>query len=247
LNTKQSNTVYIFPGCVTELFSRGTVKNSVLFLRELGYIPIVAPPDLCCGQIAWNAGLPHITKDISNPFLNWLKLIPDNATVVSLSASCVVFVNKYLNKYLKTFVRLPEIRLFEFSQFLFESERFQKWQGELDGDVALHVSCHHLRDLDRGYAIRQVLSRINGVRVLSFENPELCCGFGGIFSLIFPELSNALTTRKIAGLPKNARYLTSADTSCLWKLKQALQEMNTQIKVVHLADLLYNATINQGD
>ena len=147
----------------------------------------------------------------------------------------------FLNKYLNSIVNSPKTKILEFSQFLLQSERFHNWQGVLNADVALHVSCHHLRDLDGGYALRQVLNKIKGINVLPFENPELCCGFGGIFSLVFPDLSDALTIRKLKGLPDSAQYLTSADTSCLWKLKQVLQKTTPNIKVVHVADLLYDA------
>lgn len=237
----KSSTIYLFPGCVTELFSRVTVTNSINFIRKLGYSTVLAPTNLCCGQIAWNAGSLHITKDISSSFLNWLKLLPKTATVVSLSASCVSFINKYLT----SFTALPRIRLLEYSQFLYQSMEFQNWRGELNASVALHVSCHHLRDLDQGFALNQILKKINGLNLLPFLNPELCCGFGGIFSLVFPELSNALTSRKLNGLPKNASYLTSADLSCLWKLNQVLKKTHPHIKVVHFADLLYYADLNQ--
>ncbi len=242
MSIEKADTVYIFPGCVTELFSKGTIKKTVVFLRQLGYDPVVAPEGLCCGQVAWNAGMPHITRNIAGSFINWLRLIPKNAAIVSLSASCVSFAGKYLKRLYNLPMNIP----MEFSQFLQKSTKFQKWYGVLRADVALHVSCHHLRDLDRGDALLQILSRINGIKVLPFENPELCCGFGGIFSLIFPELSRNMTERKLTGMPKNVNYLTSADVSCLWKLKQVLKENKIHVKVVHFVDLLYDASVNKS-
>lgn len=238
MNKKLNQKVYLFPGCVVELFSEETIENTVRFLSTLGYHVEVSPRGLCCGQIEWNTGMFHKAEKISTPLLNWFEQLPSGATIVCLSASCLSFMRRYVFPNTEP----TKTKVFELSEFLVTSSLFDNWHGSLRAKVAIHISCHHLRDLDGGASLLRVLERIDGLQVLHFKNPELCCGFGGIFSLVFTDLSKAMATRKLKGLPDNADFITSADLSCLIKLSEALDRTKHCPRILHYADLLYHAS-----
>jgi L-lactate dehydrogenase complex protein LldE len=71
------------------------------------------------------------------------------------------------------------------------------------------------------------------------EQSEQCCGFGGTFSVKFPEISVAMGIDKLENIMKTgAEYVVANDTSCLLHLEGLLKKKNLPLKTIHLADLL---------
>ena len=71
------------------------------------------------------------------------------------------------------------------------------------------------------------------------ENSDACCGFGGTFSVKFPEISTAMAQDKgTAILETEAEYVVANDSSCLMQIGGYLSRRGLPIKPLHLADLL---------
>ena len=71
------------------------------------------------------------------------------------------------------------------------------------------------------------------------EESETCCGFGGMFSVKFPEISIAMAEDKSSAITKTgADYVIANDSSCLMQIGGYLSRHNIPIKPLHLADLL---------
>jgi len=102
--------------------------------------------------------------------------------------------------------------------------------------VAYHHGCHALRA--RGVDDQPLaLLRACGAEVVEWEAARECCGFGGAFSIRFPEVSGAMADRKLDTLPP-IDLLTSADPGCLLQLGGRLSRRGLKVKVEHLASLL---------
>lgn len=101
--------------------------------------------------------------------------------------------------------------------------------------VAYHDSCHMLRELGISEEPRRLLER-SGARVVDLPRPDLCCGFGGTFSVRQPEISVAMADEKLAGA-RDADVLVTADPGCLMHLR-ARAERAGGPRVVHLATAL---------
>ncbi len=103
--------------------------------------------------------------------------------------------------------------------------------------VAYHDSCHMLRELGIEEQPRRLLER-SGARVVPLPRPDLCCGFGGTFSVRQPEISVAMADDKLAGVgAAGAEVLVTADPGCLVHLA-ARAERTGGPRVVHLATAL---------
>jgi L-lactate dehydrogenase complex protein LldE len=77
------------------------------------------------------------------------------------------------------------------------------------------------------------------VREFSWENEELCCGFGGTFAVKMPDVSTAMADEKIEALVKSgADTLVSGDSSCLMHLSGRLKRKGHDTRVLHLAQVL---------
>ena len=71
------------------------------------------------------------------------------------------------------------------------------------------------------------------------EAAEECCGFGGTFSVKFPEVSGGMARTKIESIKKTeADAVVSVDSSCLMQLEGAMRRAGVPIRTLHLAEVL---------
>ena len=74
---------------------------------------------------------------------------------------------------------------------------------------------------------------------MSTERPDLCCGFGGTFSMKLPDVSAAMADEKLDRvLASGARALVSTDPGCLMQLEGRARRRGLDLRVHHLVDLL---------
>ena len=90
--------------------------------------------------------------------------------------------------------------------------------------IAYHDSCHMLRELKISAPPRRLLER-SGAQVVMLPRPDLCCGFGGTFSVRQPEISLAMADDKLGGVTAvGAEALVTADPGCLMHLRGRTRE-----------------------
>ena len=126
--------------------------------------------------------------------------------------------------------------VWELSAFL--DDRGVSVQRTNDGRrVAYHDSCHMLRELRIAEAPRRLLER-SGAELVPLPRPDLCCGFGGTFSVRQPEVSLAMADDKLGSADAvGAEALVTADPGCLMHLR-GRGERTGALPVVHLATAL---------
>jgi L-lactate dehydrogenase complex protein LldE len=106
------------------------------------------------------------------------------------------------------------------------------------GPVALHDSCHMLRVMHESEAPRQALARA-GCEVREMEHTDRCCGFGGVFSINFPELSASLGEEKArAAVESGAHEVVSCDLGCLMHIVGVAHRQGIPIRARHVAEVL---------
>jgi L-lactate dehydrogenase complex protein LldE len=104
--------------------------------------------------------------------------------------------------------------------------------------IAYHDSCHMLRELRIADPPRRLLER-TGAELVPLPRPDLCCGFGGTFSVRQPEVSVAMADEKLAGATgAGAEALVTADPGCLMHLRGRAAKVGGRLPVVHLATAL---------
>jgi L-lactate dehydrogenase complex protein LldE len=70
-------------------------------------------------------------------------------------------------------------------------------------------------------------------------NADVCCGFGGTFSVKYPEISAGILDNKIEAI-ENASVDTvvSGDASCLMQIGGRLSRLGSKVNTMHLAEVL---------
>lgn len=228
--------VSLFVTCLTDLFFPNTGEAMVGLLRRQGVRVDFPPGQTCCGQPAFNGGFHDEARQMA---AQWVKAFSGSEYIVTPSGSCAAMVRNYYPELLPEAKAVSE-RTFEFSQFMVDVLGVEDVGARFPARVAYHHSCHMMRELK---LMRQPLTLLRHVRDLDLiEVPqhELCCGFGGSFAVKMPEISEAMVCDKVAAVASTgADVLVASDNSCLMNIGGRISREQRPIRVMHLADLLW--------
>jgi L-lactate dehydrogenase complex protein LldE len=75
------------------------------------------------------------------------------------------------------------------------------------------------------------------------EETEVCCGFGGAFSVKYPDISNAIVEAKVRNIAESgAACLLAGDLGCLLHIAGKLSRDGSPIECRHVAEVLAGMT-----
>jgi L-lactate dehydrogenase complex protein LldE len=234
--------VSLFVTCIVDqLFPKvGMAMADVL--EHLGYQVDFPENQTCCGQPAFNSGYRAEARAVARHFLDTFE---GCETIVVPSGSCTSMVTHHFAElFHKDPVALARVhalekRVFEFSTFLTEVAGVDDVGARFPDVVTFHDGCHALRELGIKSAPRRLLANVRGLELREMHPAEECCGFGGTFSVKFAELSGAMARTKIEAIERTgARTVVSLDPSCLMQIQGALSRAGSDIRTVHLAEVL---------
>ncbi len=214
--------------------------------RVSGAMPKVPGHQSCCGMAALAAGDIREARQLARK--NIAAFEPDSLPILTSCGSCY----SHLLSYPDLFGQEPEWRkrardfagrLREFSCFFDEMLSQQPaayFRGSADPcKVLYHDPCHLRFDLHITAEPRQLLTRLPGVVLVELENGPQCCGQGGLFHIIHPDISQRVRDRLMADYAKfPAQTVVSTCSGCLLQWQQALAASGTAGRAVHLALLI---------
>jgi L-lactate dehydrogenase complex protein LldE len=220
--------VQLFATCLGDLFFPAAVADAETLLREAGFEVEFPDGQVCCGQPAFNAGHRGAARRLARTFA---KAFSREIPIVCPSGSCATMATRYLPQLLES----EPFEVWELSAFL-DANGAQPARRNEGVRVAYHDSCHMLRELRVSDPPRRLLER-SGAELVTLPRPDLCCGFGGTFSVRQPEVSLAMADDKLAGADA-ADALVTADPGCLMHLNGRAERVGSPVRVVHLATAL---------
>ena len=232
----------LFVTCIIDQLYPQVGVSVVRVLRRLG-VNVHFPADqTCCGQPLYNSGYTRRARTLARRVLNSFS---DSDYVVVPSGSCAAMMRVF---YLDLFQDEPETlnlvkqfspKVYEFSQFLVQVLGIQDTGGEYAGKATYHPSCHLLREMEVRDEPQQLLQSVSGLELRDLPQAEVCCGFGGTFSVKYPHISEAMLADKIDNvISTGADTLVSCDMSCLMNIGGGLSRRDSDVKVRHLAQVL---------
>jgi L-lactate dehydrogenase complex protein LldE len=174
-----------------------------------------------------------------------------DAPIVVPSASCAAMMfHGALLEFEKEPDR-PEVeqlahRTWELADFIVNGLGVKTWPGRYEATVAFHRSCHS-RGTETPTAAITLLSSIAGAQVVPVGEAEQCCGFGGTFSVSFPNISTRMGVLKLSHIrAAKPDVLVSIDMSCMMHLGGLAEKEGRPIRTQHLAQVLRDA-LRQAD
>ncbi len=234
--------------CLCDAFYDDVAAATVQVLEHAGCEVEFPEGQTCCGQPAFNGGdWPASRKVVRHT----ARVFAGDLPVVVPSGSCAAMLFHGAPLEFEREADCSEVemlgrRTWELMDFLVNGLGVKSWPGRFDATVAFHRSCHS-RGTQSGEAALTLLKSIAGVRVVEFGEGEQCCGFGGTFSVSFPNISTAMGELKLEHVrAAKPDVLVSADMSCLMHISGLAEKEGAPVKALHLAQVLRDALKNGG-
>lgn len=234
--------VNLFIPCLVEHFFPQVGVATARVLSRAGVEVRYPKGQTCCGQMQFKTGRHRETRRMAQHFF---EVFEDAEVIVAPSGSCVGMVRKYYPVLFRNDpswlerVKVLGRKTFELTEFLVNILGVVDLGASWPGKAVYHDSCQLSRILGVQQQPRTLLSRVRQLKMLEWEREETCCGFGGVFSLEFPEISDKMVEEKAeAAARSGADILITAEPSCLMNIGGYLEKQGGRIKAVHIAEIL---------
>lgn len=215
---------------------------TVRLLRRAGFEVDFPQAQTCCGQPFFNSGFQDQARELAR---RTVEIFEPYEAVVLPSGSCATMIRteyEHLLAPLPGFevrVRALAAKTYELTHFLTRfAPDFVGAAGDR-GSITYHDSCHMCRTLGLQDEPREQL-RAAGFSISEMEESDRCCGFGGVFSIRMPEVSNAMTAEKLhQAAATGVEVLATADPGCMMQMRGLVGD---ELRIEHVATLLEEAT-----
>jgi L-lactate dehydrogenase complex protein LldE len=246
--------VGLFIPCYVEQCYPAVGMATVEVLERHG-VEVEYPEDqTCCGQPMANAGCGDLARPLVERFL---RIFSPYERVVCPSGSCVAMIRGQYRGLIGAgatpaqaaqLSRL-ERSTYELCELLVDVLKVERVAGRFDHKVALHQSCHGLRELRLGSGTERRIAPFNkvagllgglaGIQLVELTRPDECCGFGGTFAISEEAVSCSMGRDRIADHERaGAEIVTSVDMSCLMHLDGLIRRDGRPLRVMHVAEIL---------
>ncbi|MDP6452591.1 MAG: (Fe-S)-binding protein [SAR202 cluster bacterium] len=236
----------LFVTCIIDQFFPEVGEAAVRVMQRLGVDVEFDESQTCCGQPAFNNGYWDDAKPTARRLVDSYQ---SAERVVIPSGSCAsmvrVFYNELFHEEPDTLSSAQALapRVSEFTEFVSDVLGAEKLEGLAHNPkpmrVTYHESCHLKRELGVDSQPRSLIRSLPGVELVEMPQAEVCCGFGGTFSVKYADISAAMLRDKIANIQSaNVDAVVAGDMSCLMHIGGGLEKQDTGIRAIHIAQLL---------
>ena len=230
------NEVWLFTGCVMDAWQRDTHRNTAALIALAGATHAVPDSSGCCGALHAHAGLHDEATSLAHRVM---ASMPGVAPILVNSAGCGAAMKDYGELLGTEEAHRFSARVLDISEWL--AERIDRLPASSDSrrSVIVQDPCH-LRHVQRAHEpVRSLLNHV--ADVVELDDDGLCCGAGGAYSALQPELAGDIRDRKIASIGRatersNAVAVASANPGCSMHLGAVLD-----LPVRHPVDLVAEA------
>jgi len=234
--------VGLFATCLVDVVRPSVGFAAAKLIRLAGCEVAVPQGQTCCGQPAYNSGDRQTAKDLAR---QTIIAFAGCDYVVAPSGSCAGMLKAH---YPRLFAGEGEWearaqdfagRVHELVSFLVNVRGMTSVESTYRGRFTYHDSCSGLRELGIKAEPRALLASIPGAELVEMEDAEVCCGFGGTFSIKYPDVSNAMVSKKTAAIAAaGAPLLLAGDLGCLMNMAGKLGREGRPVACRHVAEVL---------
>ena len=240
--------IALFATCLGDAMFPDVPKATTTLLERLGHTVLFPAAQTCCGQMHVNTGyageaVPLVRHHVET----FEQALASCDAVVAPSGSCVGSVRHQhaMVARLGNDATLAEraavvaSKTYELCELLVDVLGVTDVGAYFPHRVTYHPTCHSLRLLRVADKPLQLLRNVRGIDLIELPAADVCCGFGGTFSVKNPEVSTAMLADKMSNiLSTRAEVCTAGDSSCLMHIGGGLSRLRTGVRTVHLAEIL---------
>jgi L-lactate dehydrogenase complex protein LldE len=238
--------VALFVTCLVDLFRPTIGFAAVKLLEEAGCTVEVPRAQTCCGQPAYNSGDRATAMAIARQVLDAFEGYDH---VIAPSGSCAGMLRRH---YPQVFADDPAVspraqqlaaRSWELVSFLVDVCGLKGVRARWVRRVTYHDACSGLRELGIKDQPRRLLASVDGLTLRELPGAETCCGFGGMFCVKYPDISDKMVSDKQADIVKTgAEAVLAGDLGCLLNIAGKLHRHGARLEVRHVAEVLAGMT-----
>ena len=237
--TSTGHDAWLYTGCVMDAWQRQTHRSTAKVLDVLGVTYSVPEPSGCCGALHEHAGLSDETVRMATATM---ASMPGDAPILVNSAGWGATMKDYGRLLATDEARTFSSRVFDVHEWIEQRLGDLPKLKQRGQPVIVQDPCH-LRHVQRSHMpVRSVIARF--AEIVELDDEGLCCGAGGAYSVLQPELAGQIRDRKLAAIDRalersGAKVLASANPGCSMHLQQLLDERGVDVR--HPIDLLADA------
>jgi len=225
--------VGLFAGCLTDFIYPEIGVSMVKVLESAGFSVVFPQGQTCCGYPARQLGAPEVMAEVARQNLAAF----EDAGVDYILTPCPTCTHALKNIYPELLAGDPVLqaraaamaaRVHDFAEFLYRQIKDGNAPGlrfkALNKRVTYHDSCHLKRSLGVTQEPRELL-KIAGADLVEMPYADRCCGFGGAYSLKYPELSTQILDQKLDCIRETGAEIVAVECpGCLMQLRKGLAE-----------------------
>ncbi len=234
--------VALFITCLTDSYYPRVGEAVVRVLRHFGCEVEFPPEQTCCGQPAFNSGFHDQAAAVAR---RMLRIFEPYETVVTPSASCAAMVKHHFAELLgddareRAAAEQLAARTHEFAVFLTKELGIDIGRHlKFAEPITFHYPCHA-----RGiYSLAELHGWLTAAEAVDLRTPkhaDLCCGFGGVFAVEYPEISGAMLDDKLEELAATgAKLVVCNEGGCALNMTGGAHRRGLALRFKHLAECL---------
>jgi len=221
--------IALFAGCSVNFLYPNIGKSLIKTLNAMKYDVILPKGESCCGAPLMGLGLKDDAAELAEKNINIFEKLNVEA-VIGLCPTCVHFIK---NEY-KKLIGEGMVNAMEISSFLKHTHENISPKSSSGAKILYHDPCHSIYSLNTSSEPRQILKSLGAELLEPAEKG--CCGFGGTFRLLYPELSEGILEKRLTGYRKSDLIVTSCP-NCIIQLRSKIKDK----PVKHIIEIIEEA------
>lgn len=240
---EQKGTVAIFAGCLLDFIYTDLARAVIADMNSIGYKVEMPLGQACCGCPASSMGdLENARKEAE---INIEGMEAEKYDyIVSACPSCTHQLKIYPSFFeegtpMYERAKILADKSFDFCKLFYDLGGLSDEGDDKPIKVTYHDSCHLKRSLGVSQEQRELLKHTKGVEFVEMEDCDNCCGFGGSYSVMYPEISAPILANKIQHIKESGAEVVAVDCpGCLMQICGGLDARDIPTKVKHTAEII---------
>lgn len=235
--------IALFAGCLLDFVYTDLARDVVADLNSIGYLVEMPLGQACCGCPASTMGDVDNAKKEAEINIEGMEAEKYDY-VVSACPSCTHQLREYQTFFEEgsemhaRAVTLGE-KTFDFCKLFYDLGGCEESGDGKEVKVTYHDSCHLCRSLRVTNEQRELLKNTKGVEFVEMEDHDNCCGFGGTYSVLYPDIATPILEKKIENIKATGADVVAVDCpGCMMQIRGGLDARGLDIKVKHTAEII---------
>lgn len=234
--------VCLLAGCIMPLVQSDAMRSAVRVLTKNGCEVSVPVGQGCCGALNLHAGDMEYAKSMARNNID-VMLAANPDYIITISAGC----GASMKEYYELFQGDPEYqgkaqeysdKTIDIHEFL-TSIDFIRPTKQVPIKVTYQDACHLAHAQRITSAPRILLQSIPGLEFVEMPEANMCCGSAGIYSMVNPEMSQEILSRKFANISKvDCDVIATSNPGCSMHIQAGIKQRALPYDLKHVIEIL---------